>query len=632
MHLKPLPRALISALALLPPSLPVLADDDTTADLGRVLDKVEVVAHGTVSDVPDTLSTDVIDWHDSPGAPVDVQDLLVRIPGVGATGQNGAFETFSIRGSTANGILVLFDGMPITAQRRAGVPISFVEPALLGAISVTRGPSTVHFGPGALGGAVSIKPYWFDGSEITAGYADSGHEGLVVAGHGNGSFSIGVARHRAGDSEAADGTPLNTSYRRDSATLQWQQNAGDFQFEASLIPSRTTDIGKSNSRYPQRDTTYPEDRHTIASLHLSHAGGFDLRLSGHDQSLLTYNQRPGSPDTWAYIESTDYGLTAQHTWQSGPLAFNAGVEYLGRRGVTGYDAQETLSNRNYSLRDASENLWSLFALADWQLDNGLKLEAGARTSRVSQSLSSASSSSNDTAYNLGAVWTPDPTQRLSLNLASGYRFPTLEERFYTGVTAQGEIVGNPDLDSEHSLGIDVGYGVNLGRWHAQANVWRTDVDDLIQLYEVAPGVNGYTNVGEAQLHGFELGVGVQATDALRLMASAAVVRSKDKLTGDPLYGAPPVTFTFDARYALGPGSLGLVYQHRARMKRPGFEEVERDAVDLVDLDYRLPIGRHWNLQLYARNALDETYWATADELSALAPERSVGFNLRWSSR
>src|SRR5690606_13038064 len=150
---------------------------------------------------------------------------------------------------------------------------------------------------------------------------------------------------------------------------QWQQNAGDFQFEASLIPSRTTDIGKSNSRYPQRDTTYPEDRHTIASLHLSHAGGFDLRLSGHDQSLLTYNQRPGSPDTWAYIESTDYGLTAQHTWQSGPLAFNAGVEYLGRRGVTGYDAQETLSNRNYSLRDASENLWSLFALADWQLDN-----------------------------------------------------------------------------------------------------------------------------------------------------------------------------------------------------------------------------------------------------------------------
>lgn len=643
MRLKPLSHALLAALALL--SLPLIghASDGTSMDTGddagipsrdesRELDMVEVVASGTVSDVPDTLSTDQISWRESPGAPVDVQDLLVRIPGVGATGQNGAFETFSIRGSTANGILVLFGGMPITAQRRAGVPISFVEPALLGAMSVTRGPATVHFGPGALGGAISIAPHWFDGSEITAGYADAGNETLLVAGHGNESLSIGIARRRAGDSEAADGTPLNTSYRRDSASLQWQHMFGDYLFEASLIPSRTTDIGKSNSRYPQRDTTYPEDRHTVASLHLSHADGFDLRLSGHDQSLLTWNQRPGSPDSWAYIESTDYGLTAQHTWQVGALAFNAGVEYLGRRDVTGYDAQQTPSNRNYSLRNASENLWSAFGLVDWQLDDQLKLEAGVRTSRVSQSLSGASSSSSDSAFNLGAVWNPDSRQRLSLNLASGYRFPTLEERFYTGVTPQGEIVGNPDLGSEHSLGIDLGYGLKLGRWQAQTNLWRTDVEDLIQLYEVAPGVNGYTNVGEAQLHGFELSVGVQATKALQLSASAAIVRSKNELTGEPLYGAPPVTYTFDARHALGPGSLGLLYQHRARMDRPGFEEVERASVDLVDLDYKLPLGKHWNLQLYARNALDKTYWATPDELSALAPERSVGFNLRWSSR
>lgn len=171
MRLKPLPYGLLAAFALL--SLPMLTQAstdiaaDASADAGlpssgerqQRLDAIKVVAQGTVSDVPDTLSTDLISWRDTPGAPVDVQDLLVRIPGVGATGQNGAFETFSIRGSGANGILVLLSGMPITAQRRAGVPISFVEPALLGALSVTRGPSTVHFGPGALGGAISIEPH-----------------------------------------------------------------------------------------------------------------------------------------------------------------------------------------------------------------------------------------------------------------------------------------------------------------------------------------------------------------------------------------------------------------------------------------------------------------------------------------
>ncbi len=642
MRLKPLPRALLGALALLALHLNASAETTGGLDAGldadmsarsesQRLDGIEVVAKGTASDLPDTLSTDLVSWRDTPGAPVDVQDLLVRIPGVGATGQNGAFETFSIRGSGGNGILVLLGGMPITAQRRAGVPISFIEPALLGALSVTRGPSTVHFGPGALGGAISIEPHWFDASELLGSYASAGDERMLVAGHGGEAFSIGVAQRRAEDSQAADGTPLNTSYRRDSASLLWQRAFGDFQLDASLLPSRTTDIGKSNSRFPQRDSTYPEDRHTVAGLHLRHLGGFDLRLGGHDQSLLTYNQRPGTPDAWAYIESTDYGLTAQHSWQADALALNAGLEYLGRRGVTGFDARGTLSNRTFSLRDAREDTWSVFGIADWDMHDALKLEAGLRASRVGQHQAGARSSSRDEAFNFGAVWRLDGQQQLSANLASGYRFPTLEERYFSGVTAQGEILGNANLGAEHSLGLDLGYGLKLGAWQLQANLWRTDVDDLIQLFEFAPGVNGYTNIGEARLHGFELSLGWQASEALQLNASSAVVRSKNRLTGEPLYGAAPLTYTLDARYAVGPGSLGLLYQHRASMRRPGFEEVERPAVDLLDLDYSLPLGERWSLQLYARNALDANYFATADELSARAPERSIGFNLRWSS-
>lgn len=647
MQPKVLPRCLLVGFTLLSLSClsqakPVLATASAaeaggSADAGlpsredsETLDGIEVVARGTATDVPDTLTTDVIAWREAPSAPVDVQDLLLRLPGVGATGQNGAFETFSIRGSGGNGILVLLGGMPITAQRRAGVPISFVEPALLGALSVTRGPSTVHFGPGALGGAISIEPQWFDGSELTGGYATAGSESLLVAGHGSGALSIGLARRRAGDSEAADGTPLNTSYLRDSASLQWQRGFGDLQLEALLLPSRTTDIGKSNSRFPARDSTYPEDRHTVASLHLRHASGFDLRLSGHDQSLLTYNQRPGAADTWAYIESRDYGLTAQHSWQRDALAFNAGIEYLGRRSVNGFDARQTLANRTFSLRDAREDTWSAFGIADWTVSTALKLEAGARTSRVRQAQRGARSNDSDRAFNLGAVWSLDARQQLSLNLASGYRFATLEERFFSGVTAQGEILGNPSLGSEHSLGLDLGYGLRVNDWRLQAHLWRTDVDDLIQLFQVASGVNGYTNVGEARLHGFELSLGWQATHDLSLQASTAVVRSRDALSRQPLYGAPPLTFTLDARYALGPGTLGLMYQHRARMRRPGFEEVERASVDLVDLDYSFAIGDRWQLQLYARNALDRNYVATADELSALAPERSLGLNLRWS--
>src|SRR5690606_21035022 len=95
-------------------------------------------------------------------------------------------------------------------------------PSLLGAINVTRGPAVVHFGPGALGGAVSVEPRWFQAPLLSAGYASGGDETTLVAATGSESFSVGIARQRAGTGEAADGTPLNTGFNRESAVLQYR--------------------------------------------------------------------------------------------------------------------------------------------------------------------------------------------------------------------------------------------------------------------------------------------------------------------------------------------------------------------------------------------------------------------------
>ncbi|MEP6881709.1 MAG: TonB-dependent receptor, partial [Dokdonella sp.] len=466
-------------------------------------DVIHVTARGTANDWPSALATDVLTYQDAIAAPSDFQDLITRVPGVGATGQNGIFETFSIRGSGANGILVLVGGMPITAQRRAGVPVAFVEPALLGEINVTRGPAVVHFGAGALGGAISIEPRWFDSPFGNAGYATSGNEASLSAGMGSEHFSVAAARHQAGDSAAADVTPLNTSFERQSASLQYRSTLGEFDFDVLLLPSRTENIGKSNSRFPTRDTTYPEDSHTLGRVRLRHANGFEATLHAHDQYLGTHNQRPGTADTFAGISSTDVGGTAQQTFKRSDFTSNIGVEYLGRRNVNGYDARGSVLNRTYSLRDGQEDSWSLFAVTDWQATSDLGFEFGGRTTSTGQKQAGARSSDHDQAFTSGAIWSPNEWSRWSLNLASGYRFATLEERFFTGVTAQGEIVGNPDLGSEHSQGVDLGYALNSGDWGGEIHLWSSRVKDLIQLVELAADVNGYSNVGKARLHGGE---------------------------------------------------------------------------------------------------------------------------------
>jgi iron complex outermembrane receptor protein len=613
-------------------------DEDQDGRRGRRRDTADawhgetvlVTAKGTAADDPDALATDVVRWDDAIAAPSDVQDLVTRVPGVGATGQNGLFETFSIRGSGANGILILLGGMPLSAQRRAGVPISFVEPALLGDIRVTRGPAVVHYGPGALGGAISIEPRWFDASFLQAGYATAGDEANVVAGFGSDRFSLAAARHQAGDSRSPDDVPLNTSYRRESATLQYRERFGAFDVDALLLPSRTENIGKSNSRYPTRDTTYPEDSHTVGRVRIRHDGGFEASAYAHDQYLGTWNRRPGSPDTFAAVSSVDAGMTVQQTFDAGAFSNDVGIEYLGRRDVTAYDASGSTLNRRYSLRNAKEDAWSLFATSDWRVSDAFALEFGARRTWVEQEQRGASVDDADHAFTAGAAWTPADGHRITFNASTGYRFPTLEERYYSGVTAQGEIVGNPNLGSERSRGVDLGYAWHDDAWSLEAHAWRNVVDDLIQLTDLAPDVNGYGNVGEGTLHGAEVALGWAApAPGLALRASAAVVRGHDE-TGRPLYGIPPVTAELEARYARGDWSVGARYSHRWKMDRPGFEEVERDAVDVVDADLRWRLRDGLDLQFYLRNAFDENYYATADELSTFAQERSIGVNLVWT--
>jgi len=605
------------------------AHDDTAA---HRTEQVVVSAKGTAADVPDALATEIVQVEDAIARPSDLQDLITRMPGVGSTGQNGIFETFSIRGSGANNIGILFAGMPLTSQRRAGVPVSFVEPALLGAVAVTRGPAVVHYGPGALGGAVSIEPRWFALPYASASYATGGDESVVAAGFGSDTFSLGAAHHRANDTQAPDGTPLHTRFERASAVVQFRTQRDDLEFDAMLSPSRSEDIGKSNSRFPARDTIYPHDDHTVGRLRVRHANGFEASVQGHAQDLRTWNRRPGVADTFADVQSLDLGATVQQTIDTGDVVHNVGLEYLGRRDVDAFDASGTLGNRRYTLRDASEQGWSLFAISDWAVAADVALEFGARHSTIDQTQAGAHRDDGDTGLTAGAVWTPGDTHRFSLNIASGYRFATLEERFFSGVTAQGDVVGNPDLGSERSLGVDLGHAWSRGEWHGEAHLWRTDVDELIQLTAVAPGINGFENVSAARLWGAEAMLGWNPIDDLGLRGSVAVVRSRDERTGQPLFGSPPVTTELEAKYHVNAAwTIGARYMHRWKLDRPGFEEVARGAVDLVDAELSYDLGGGLGIGLYAQNLFDERYFATADALSALAPERSFGVQMTWQA-
>jgi iron complex outermembrane receptor protein len=158
------------------------------------------------------------------------------------------------------------------------------------------------------------------------------------------------------------------------------------------------------------------------------------------------------------------------------------------------------------------------------------------------------------------------------------------------------------------------------------------VDDLIQLARLQGDLNGYVNIGEARLYGAETEVDLRLDERWSLRASGAWTRGEDRRTGQPLYGIGPPDVAFEARHEGQRHTFAVRYAHRSRMRRPGFEEVARSAVDTLDLDAGFRLREDLELRVFVRNAFDQRYFATADVLSALAPERSIGLQLMWQGR
>lgn len=105
-----------------------------------------------------TAAATVIDASRFAGEAKDVAQLVATSPGVAVNdyGGLGQLTTVSIRGSTADGVLVLLDGLPLNSAFGGAVDLSSIPRGWIERIEVLRGPEGALYGAGALGGVVNV--------------------------------------------------------------------------------------------------------------------------------------------------------------------------------------------------------------------------------------------------------------------------------------------------------------------------------------------------------------------------------------------------------------------------------------------------------------------------------------------
>ncbi len=120
----------------------------------------------------------------------DLGELLQGEAGllVVRSGGTGAPATLSIRGSSADQVLVLLDGTPINDPMTGTADLSLIPLAAVERIAVIRGAASARYGAGALAGVVAIESRQASGTEMAGqleggSFGEAGLSGQLGGGH-----------------------------------------------------------------------------------------------------------------------------------------------------------------------------------------------------------------------------------------------------------------------------------------------------------------------------------------------------------------------------------------------------------------------------------------------------------------
>jgi iron complex outermembrane receptor protein len=535
-------------------------------------------------------SHQLVSIHDRPAAPA-CQRLRAAERG---RERAGLFQAYSIRGTGGQRVLTLVAGTRIVAERRAGATASFIDPLLLGVVNVVRGPYSSYYGSGALGGVLEAVPRPFETTIAELGWESQGDANYQMVGLALEGWSLGLARRASNATETPDGLYLPSQFEQYSATVGklWTLSSG-LEVDLLLAPSHGDDIGKPNSRYPARVTTYPEEQHLVGRVSIRRPGAWHLDLYTHPNTLDTENSR-STEHSLVENEAIDFGFNYQRELTL-PASFAArvGVDFFGRQGVQATETVTDLADgttEEMTTLDGSET--DLAAYGSVRRSFGaVAAEVGGRLTWIGQAKTGAATTDDTAATGfLGLSMPAGKGVELVANVGTGFRFPGLSERYFSGATGRDEIVANQDLDPERSLTSDAGVRFFGRRLFAAAYLYRTSIDDYIERVELEPGVQTFVNLSSGTIEGFEIESFYQATEGLRLELAGQVTESEAD-DGSALAETPSDRFTLGGSYARNAWAAALRWQHRFDKSDPGPGEVSIDGADIVSASLLQPVER-----------------------------------------
>lgn len=576
-----------------------------------------------------------------------LSETLLNEPGFSERSLGSASGRPVIRGLGGERVLILQDGNRSgdVSSQSADHAVS-IDPGGAEEIEIARGPAALAYGGNAIGGVVNVVSNQIPNSLPASVFGEASIQGQSVNGEGSATIDLAfpvnkfaihadVNGRTGGDFSSPGGDIINSSLQNTHSTVgaSYISNKGFTGASASMYISDygipPDPFGGHPNGVNIEMRKYQYDVRAQRSLNSS-----IFRLAEARYSFVNYNHKE--------IESSGV-LGTEFGKLTGTLSLKAQNRdwFIFSEGSVGLWSEfQDYAVRGARTPDSNQYSGAVYVVQEGDAGN-LHFEFGTRFEYVVSSpkeertsprigeirqrdfpgLATSASASYNAAQNL----------YIGSTVMHSFRAPSLEELFSEGphLAAYSFEIGNPDLDPERGVGLELFLRYDSDRFSAEIAGYQNRFSNYLYARDTGeqsisdPSLNNYQFVGEKALFtGVELSSDLQITSFLNVGGTFSYTRAERELspqeqqlheTGSetmPLPMIPPLN-----------GSIFIEYSNRAftantrfilsdKQTRLGEFETRTDAYELLNasLQYRFSTERLLHtISLNGKNLLNSTY-------------------------
>ena len=556
-----------------------------------------------------------------------------------------------------------------------------VDPILAKQVEIIRGPSTLLYASGMVGGLVNVTD-----NKIPTAMPEKGYDGKIGARYNTGSdeklvtggVTLGLGSQFAlrleGAKKNANDYITPNYYKEHDGHLDYERRVSDTFAKGdafSIGGSWINDRGFVGVAYSNRHDKYglPGHSHEYESCHPHgnslHCGAHaenedhdhdhgdheheagpwvDLKSERYEVRTEWTDPFAGFSKIRAHASYTDYkhdeidDNTIATTFKS--KGYDARVELvhneiIGWDGVIGmqYNQQKLDITGTEALFEPTDTKkWSLFALEHKQAGD-FHFELGARADQQKITIDSNQKNNSDHAFSGSAAvnWEFAPNYKLSLVGSHQQRLPLAQELYANGVHLATNTYerGNQDLNVEKSNNLELGLHYEHDKLNYHVHIYQNWFQNYIYAATTARFDNfrlvDYTQ-DKAKFYGVEGQVSYQLTDDYKVSLFGDMVRGKIDGKNAPRVPAGRLGTKVDVDFA-DQWSGSAEYYHVFKQDEISAFEQDTSSYNMVNLgvNYKGKYSKDMDYRVYfnANNLLDQKVYQHA---SFLANIPQVGRN------